>query len=313
MRIRTLTPFLAVVAIACAGEAGDQAEAADETQEYAAEAADATADADAAAAVVAVAEAWETHYNMGHGAMVADFHAPDGMVVPAGGPPVSGREAIAAWLTAEIEAASPTVSIDTDDEIVAGDWAVARGSYSSEATPEGGETITNTGNWASLMHRVDGEWLIQGLMTNYDSPDQPAAPMPAGEAGAMPEPPADLQIPAGLEDLEAAYEQHFNLGHAGMVADLYTEDAVAMFSGMPASEGRAAVEQALASRIEAGATDLDIQPLGFRSLSDDLIASHGVVTEAGGGGTYAALFERGDDGEWRIKWVLGRANPSSGM
>lgn len=314
MRIRTFIPLLAVVAVACAGEAGEQAEATDESQEYAAEAAAAT---DAGAAVAAVAEDWETHYNMGHGAMVADFHAPDGMFVPAGGPPVEGREAIAAYLTAQIEAGSPQASIDTDDTIVEGEWAVARGSYSVEATPEGGEATTNTGSWAGLFHNVEGEWLIQGLMSNHDSPDQPMPPVETGADAAMPEPPADLEMPAGIAELEQAYEQHFNLGHPDMVADLYTEDAVAMYDGTPPAEGRAAIEQALASRIEAGATDLDIQPINVRTLSEDLIASHGIVTLSTGeetsSSTYAALFERGDDGEWRVKWVIGRDNPSSGM
>jgi len=312
MRIRTLTPLLAVVAIACAGEAGDQAEA-DTAQDYAAEAEATTTDAAAEAAVASVAENWETHYNMGHGAMVADFHAPDGMFVPAGAPPVEGREAIAAYLTAQIESGSPSASIDTDETIVAGEWAVARGSYSVEATPEGSEPITNTGNWAGLFHNVGGEWLIQGLMSNYDSPDQPMPPVEAGAAAAMPEPPADLEVPAGLAELEQAYEQHFNLGHPQMVADLYTEDAVAMYDATEPAEGRGAVEQALASRIEAGASELDIQPLDFRTLSEDLIAGHGIATFASGSASYAALYERSADGEWRIKWVITRANPSNGM
>lgn len=314
MRIRTLTPLLAVVALACAGEAGDQAEATGETQEYAAETdAAAEADADAGAAIAAVSEAWETHYNMGHGSMVADFHAPDGMFVPAGAPPVEGREAIAEYLGGQIEAGSPSVSIDTEDTIVEGEWAVGYGSYSVEATPEGAEAVTNTGNWAALYHNVGGEWLIQGLMTNYDSADQPAPPVEAGAMAGMPEPPADLQIPAGLAELEQAYEQHFNLGHAGMVADLYAEDAVAMYAGTEPAEGRAAVEQALAGRIEAGASELDIQPLDFRTLSEDMITGHGIATFASGSASYAALYERGADGEWRIKWVITRANPSGGM
>lgn len=312
MRIRTLTPFLAVAALACGGETGDQAATEGEMQEYAAETAEAGADAEAAAAVAAVPEAWETHYNMGHGSMVADFHAPDGMFMPAGGPPLEGREAIAEYLTTQIETGSPSVSIDTEETIVEGEWAVARGSYSVEATPEGGEAVTNTGSWAALFHNVGDEWLIQGLMSNYDSADQPMPPVEGG-AAAMPEPPADLEVPAGLAELEQAYEQHFNLGHPSMVADLYTEDAVAMYDGMAPVEGRAAVEEALASRVEAGASELDIQPLGFRPLSEDMIASHGIVTSTEGSSSYAALFERADDGAWRIRLVIGRTNPSGGM
>lgn len=310
MRIRTLTPLLAFAALACAGENADQADATDEAQEYAAETTEA---ADAGAAVAAVAEAWETHYNMGHASMVADFHAPDGMYVPAGAPLLSGREAISAYLAAEIEAGSPNASIETDDTIVEGEWALARGSYSVDVTPEGGEEMTSTGNWAGLFHNVEGDWQIQGLMSNFDSADQPMPPVEGDAMAGMPEPPADLQIPAGLAELEQAYEQHFNLGHAGMVADLYTEDAVAMYAGTEPAEGRAAVEQALAGRIEAGASELDIQPLDFRTLSDDMVTGHGIATFASGSASYAALYERGADGEWRIKWVITRANPSGGM
>lgn len=310
MRIRALTPFLAILALGCAGDSADQAETAENTQEYAAE-----TDADAGAAVAAVGEAWETHYNMGHGSMVADFHASDGMFIPANGSVLQGRAAIAEYLNAEMAEGSPHVSIDTDDTIIEGDWAVARGTYSVEVTPEGGEAMTQTGSWASLDHMVDGEWLIQGLMANYDSPDQ-AIP---GEAptGAIPTPPADLQIPPGLQQLADAYQTHFNLGHAPMVADLYTEDAVAMIGGAPAVEGRAAIQQGLAARIAAGAGDLAIQPLGFRSLSDDIMVSHGTVSSTMDGaaqqGFYAAVYERGADGAWKIKWVITTNRAPAGM
>jgi len=311
MRIRSLTPFLAVMALACGGGADDQAATADTAQDYAAEATDGAADA--AAAVAGVAEAWETHYNLGHGSMVADFHAPDGLFFSADGSMLTGRETIAAELTSEIEAGSPQISIETDETIVEGEWAVGRGTYDVTATPEGGEPMTNTGYWTALFHNVDGSWLIQGLATNVDS-DQPVMPAAASE---MPTADAALQIPPGLAELEEAYETHFNLGHAPMVADLYTEDAVAMVSGMPAAEGSAAIEQNLARRIEAGAGNIDLQPIGFQVLRDDLVGSVGTLEIAMGEetrtGFYSALYERGADGAWKIKWALSSLPPTDRM
>lgn len=312
MRIRTLAPLFAVFAVACSGDTGEQAAASDEAQEYAAEAGD-TAATDAGAALAAVAEGWETHYNMGHASMVADFHAPDGLFINASGQVLSGREAIAGYLGEEMSMGSPRVSIDTEGTIVEGDWGVAHGTYSVQATPEGAEPVSNHGDWAGLFHNTGGTWLIQGLMSNFDSPDQ----TPSGEPGPLPTPPADLQIPAGLGELQTAYETHFNLGHAGMVADLYTDDAVAMFSGQPEANGKAAIQQSLANRIAAGAGDLHLQSLGYRSLSDDMIAGHGTATISVGDqhmeGYYAALYQRGADGAWKIRLALSTAHPAAGM
>lgn len=310
MRIRLFTPILALAVLACAPETPEDTATAEGTQEYEVQpGADVTVDA----SLAGVADSWEQHYNLGHPDMVADFHAEDGLMWTADGAQLFGREAIAAELQNEIEMGSPQAAIETDATIVEGEWAFARGSYEVDVTPEGEQPIENSGYWTGLFHNVEGEWVIQGLATNLDSEDQTITP---AETGELPEP-EPFEMPPALTELHEQYETHFNLGHADMVADLYAEDAVAMFSGMEAAEGRAAIAAALAERFAAGQAQIDLEPYGIRQLSEDVIGGIGTYTLTAGGetqeGHYAAVYERAEDGSWKLKWALSATHPSGGM
>lgn len=308
MRIRSLIPFALTLTIACGGGADDAATA-DASQEYEADAA-ATMDtnAEAIAAVNGLAEYWATHYNMGHGSMVAStladeslFWTPSGMTF--------GKEAIEAALNGQIEAASPQLDIGIDETLIFGEVAMTRGTYALNAEAEG-QAMSNTGYWISFAQvQEDGEWKTIGIVGNLDSPDQ--TPMP-GESMPLPENGLGAEL---LQEQVDYYMTHFNMGHGGMVADRYTEDAVVMGAGESINQGREAVAARLTEMTGAGAQIADISIWQAGELDDQHIGAIGTYTlEAGGetqNGHFISLYQRNDEGTPLLHWLLTGA--SAGM
>ncbi len=288
MRSRLLTLFLAASVAACAGETAEQA--AEGAQEYAA---GAGANAEAVAAVAAIAQYWQTHYNMGHASMVVSKVVDDAIYWSGDGTMLFGKPALEAHLTAEIAAGKPQVQIKQDEALVFGNYASGRGTYSVTATADG-QSVTNTGYWMTLAENVGGEWKLHGVVSNQDSEGQTTMP---SEQMAMPAPSEGASL---LAESSQYYVTHFNMGHAPMVAQRYTEDAVGMFSGAPALTGRAAIQERLTRLTEAGAK-LSITPFAARELDAQHIAGIGTYTlEVPGqpavSGHFAALYRRGADG-----------------
>ena len=312
MRIRTLTPFVLTLAIACGGADTDDAAVTDDavtaeaTQEYAADTG--ADDADAIAAVEAVAGYWETHYNMGHGSMVASTLADESLFWNGAGTMLFGREAIEAQLNAEIEASSPQMGLDVDETLIFGEMAMMRGTYEVSGTAEG-DAFTNTGYWVSYAQNQEGEWKTIGIVGNLDSDGQTTMP---GESMELPENGEGAEL---LQERLEYYMTHFNMGHASMVANTYTEDAITMGSGEALTTGRAAVETRLAEMIAGGAkiTELDIWTAG--ELDDQHVAGAGTYAIEGPDGTvnghFTALYQRGDDGTLRVRWLLTANHPSA--
>ena len=73
--------------------------------------------------MTALAEAYETHYNLGHPSMVADLFTSDAQVSFPGEGWVSGAEAINASLAASIEAAPGQMDIHGVETIDLGNGA----------------------------------------------------------------------------------------------------------------------------------------------------------------------------------------------
>jgi hypothetical protein len=111
------------------------------------------------------------------------------------------------------------------------------------------------------------------------------------------------------------FATHYNMGHGGMVASKYAEDAFASFAGVPAVRGRAAIEAELARRIEAGASNLVIHDVRTIPLGDGLAADAGwysVDTPDGAvEGAYMLLAEQAEDGSWMIKWHVSNGMPAT--
>lgn len=269
---------------------------------------EATSATRAQAAIEAVREAWVTHYNLHHPDMVADLYADSAWVLNADLAVDEGRDAIAASLTEAMQS-NPTATVTTRETRVFGDDAVSIGTYEVTATPEGADPVSWSGHYLNYLTRIDGEWKITGLITNYDSP------RPEGWTWA--EPVAEAPPEEGtMGELVEGYETHWNLQHPDMVADFYAPDAVVALANQPVLEGRDAVAAALRERQAQGPTEIDVHDVATIDLADgwkldggwyELTAVEGDATVQTG--MYMNLVRRMEDGSWKIHWMVsnGRA------
>lgn len=309
MTFRSTLPLLLVTGLVAACAPADEP-AAEEGAEMAMPEGEASADF-----LADLRSQYEEHYDMHHADMVAALYEEDAVAMMADGTVEMGREAVRGEL-AEAMAMSPDVEITGVERVRFGDVALERGTYEVSMTPEGGETVTTSGYYLNLVERGEEGWRIAWLATNYDAPPaMTPPPSEAEEAGMMAE---EAEVPAGLAELESAYEQHFNLGHPEMVADLYTEDAVAMYAEREAATGRAAIAAALGERLGDPPPQLDIHHAETRTLEEGWAAGRGWVTvtatvdgqDVTREGRYVALYREAEDGSWQIHWVLTNVDPA---
>lgn len=277
-------------------------------------------DADAASAQVADASADEaaleqlradyvTHYNAHHPAVVAGMFTDSAFGLWADGQVTMGKPAIQAALEADM-AGSPTLSLETGDVMVFGDHAVARGSYSVSLTPEGAGALSLAGSYITHFVKADGQWKINGVLSNYDA--APPAGVPTAELTG--DPPPDEGT---LAELATAYTQSMNAGDWAGVAALYTEDATVAFSNGPALQGRAAIQARLAETFTGGAPTIEIHDVGTVDVGDGYVVdggwftlnattAEGAITQTG---TYMSLARRDADGSWKIHWSVSNGQP----
>jgi ketosteroid isomerase-like protein len=287
---------------ACAPEAEQAAEEMAEatTQEY-----------ESAGSLIATLESnYEEHYNLGHASMVADLYADDAIVMNANSAVNKGRDAITASLEEFITTFSPVLTINPAEQVMVGDWVVDRGSYTQEISPEGGDAVTLSGYYMSLSQRTEEGLRLHRLAVNSDGP--PPIPMPGPEM-------VETEAMSGgpLADLIALYAEHYNMGHESMVSDLYTEDGVSMFAEAPASNGRAAIEAAIAERMGEGSPQLTIMDAETVMLGEGWAVDRGHYTveatvegqSVTQSGTYMSLCREMDDGSWKLHWGLTNAVP----
>ena len=301
MKLRLILALFAVVLIAaCAGDAADEAPAPEAAAEP----------MNDAAAIQALTEEWVAHYNMHHASVVAGYHIEETVTLLANGSVNEGLEAVTAALEAEM-ADSPTLTVNPADTIITGDWAVTRGGYSVEATPEGADAVTTTGNFMTVVQRVDDEWKVAYLITNYNTDPPEGTVFVTPDAEESPE-----EFTSVMADLTDYYVTHFNMGHGSMVADnTYTEDAVAAIANQSLAEGRAAIGAMLQERIDASSPQLTIHPVGEVDIGDGYMVGGGwyVLTSdaSDSTGSYMVLARQGDDGSYKFQWAVSNGRPSN--
>ena len=234
MKIRTIATLALALALgACASE-----EATDDAM------ADATPEASAdAQAVTELAEYWATHYNMGHPGMVAGKYADEAWFLSSDGTLSEGSEAIETFLGSTAEM-NPQVVITPGEVRVFGDQAVGVGMYEMTLSPEGAEPVSYGGSYMTHNVKVDGAWVIAGHIGNLtDDPFEGFEfSAPEGEAG---------ENQGTMGELTGGWATHYNLGHASMVADYHTEDAMVSLSRGGQVMGREAISTALSGVMEA--------------------------------------------------------------
>lgn len=303
MKLRHLFIPLAVVVLAACGGTADQA------ADTAAPAATTAAPMDDAAALDAMTDFLVTHYNMHHPDMVVDeVYADDAVFLGADGSVQDGKEAIRAAMTTAM-AGNPTLGVEVADRVIEAQWAVSRGTWSLETTPEGAPAaLALHGNFMAAYEKIGGEWKAKAVVTNYDA--QPPAEMPRAEAPA--EAPPDM-TDSPLAEVAAYYATHFNMGHGDMVASRYAEDAVAAFANLPVANGRAAIAAQLNGRIAEGNPQITIHEVDAQEIGDGWVLGGGwyeiSATTGDVDGAYMMLARPGADGNMQIQWAVSNAQP----
>jgi len=291
--------------LACSGEAADE------------EAVPAPGPATAAAAPSAdeaaldeVTASFEEHYNMHHASVVADLYTDSAFFLSADGAVHEGKAAILASMEADM-ATSPTLDLMTDGRMVFGDMAVTRGTYTHTAPVEGAEPVSTTGTYMTLYQREGDTWKIGSVITNFHAP--PPEGFAYQEPGGDPPPEA-----SSMTELNAAWMQHFNLGHADMTAEYHTEDGfVAPPNGEPVT-GRAAIAAAFAEMMAEGSPQITLHGVGTFQLAEGWALDGGwyemsMTTPEGPatfGGTYMALVRQQPDGSWKLHWDVANGHPT---
>jgi ketosteroid isomerase-like protein len=204
---------------------------------------------------------------------------------------------------------NPRLAVDPIDTKMMGDTAMSIGSWHLTSTPEGADTVQVGGHWMAAYERTAEGWKAMALITNYDS--EPTPQMLQGRT--PPEPPAEHSAMTSLAD---AFETAWNGGEAADVAALYAENAWVSFSNQPVTEGRAAIEQALAQQIRG---TIEIHGVKSADLGDGWGADGGWYLVSGGDqpayrGNYMLLAHTDADGTPQIQWSLsnGRSAPAGG-
>lgn len=136
-----------------------------------------------------------------------------------------------------------------------------------------------------------------------------AAQDEAGSETAMAEMSDDTSADeAALDALRASYAEHYNLGHADMVAALFAEDAVTLWADGGVQMGREEIEAGLVESIAGNSVTIDRDAVhvagdaavarGHFSITTPVEGADPVVVS----GHYMTYFVR-MDGEWKIQVV----------
>ncbi len=307
MRFRSITIVASGLLIAaCAREAEPPADETMSEEVAVQEFASPTAE------IAELADSYEEYINSGQASMVGDLYTEDAVFVHANTDIDEGREAIIASTGEFVAAFSPVLTINPIEQVGVGDWVVDRGSYSEVLSPEGDETVTLTGNYMSLSQRTDDGLKLHRLNVHFDAP--PPIPLPEPE-------PREIVALAGspVADLIASYQEHYNMGHASVVSDLYTDDAVAMYAERGEVNGPAEIQTVIEGLMSMG----DGSPQLTITEEEAVMLGEGWAIDRGSftvertvegealsrSGTYMILARQADDGSWEIQWGISSIAP----
>lgn len=304
MRTRFTLFVAGLFALGCGGS--DQAEM-EEAPPAAAEAASPSA-ADEAA-LDAFRQSYVEHYNMHHADVIAGMYADSAMGVWANGTITSGRAAVEAYNAAQFAEGNPQLNLTTAATQVLGDHAVTRGTWSVQATAEGGEPVTQAGEYLTVFGREGDAWKIDAVVTNFTAEppaDMEYVPWPA-------ETPADEGT---MKEFVAAWQSAYNAGDFATVASMYAPDAHVAFSNTPPVTGPAALEALLNERSAEGASTVEIHDVYTEDLGGGWFVDFGWyrLTPAAGtarDGVYASLSEVQADGTRKIHWHISNGQPAN--
>lgn len=121
-------------------------------------------------AIQALVSRIESCYDAGDVDCLMGLYGDDAMALQPGQPAIVGPEAMRAAAEEAFAGATYDLSLTTEEVVVPGDWAFARGSYTILITPTGeGDAVEDRGKWLLILERQDdGSWAISRSIRNSD-------------------------------------------------------------------------------------------------------------------------------------------------
>ena len=113
---------------------------------------------------------------------------------------------------------------------------------------------------------------------------------------------------AGIAETSKRFESAYNSGNAAAMAELYTEDGALLPPGAARVDGREGIAALWQGYMDAGVQDLDLETVEVEDHGDSasevgtytLTVPDGEGGRASGQGKYIVLWQRGEDGVWRL-------------
>jgi uncharacterized protein (TIGR02246 family) len=123
----------------------------------------------------------------------------------------------------------------------------------------------------------------------------------------------------GIKAASAKFEDAFNGGDGAAVGALYTEHAAVLPPDGARVDGNAAIAEFWQGAIDAGLKDLDLQTVEVLDAGDlavevgkvSLTTSGSVGKAVPVAGKYIVVWQRGDDGSWRLHRDIWNFDPAS--
>jgi ketosteroid isomerase-like protein len=265
--------------------------------------------------MIELAERWDAGMNAADpGAMLALYAGEGSAIMPPDQPVVMGEEAMHTFFEEFFAAGDVTVTDVVESVVADGDLLAGKGSYTVDLTTPDGEIATQSGNWVCVMAKqADGSYLMLRNIWNRDAP-LPGMPEPLPIAESGPEAAAEATCYDSPTALDEGFEALVEAGDVAALVAAHAEGASRIPPDMPEMAGRAEIAAYLASRVDAyseraldlteivGMTDGGVGFTHGRFMFDYTPAAGG--EHAQGEGKYLAVSQRGDDGCWRLQWVL---------
>lgn len=111
-------------------------------------------------ALETVAKAWDDTFNSGDTEKLGGFYAASGRVIPSGGAPIEGRDAIAKFFAGIRGNGLTKHDIKVASVIDRGDTVIASGTWNLTGPGEKGEGASFGGNWVNVLAREGAGWQI---------------------------------------------------------------------------------------------------------------------------------------------------------
>ena len=124
------------------------------------------------AAIKSLTELYDATINSGDLDSWMSLYTDDAVRMQPNMPALVGKDAIRSVMQSFFENYTIDLKETTEEVIIAGDWAFARGTFTYTLTPKsGGELIRDSGKWVAFHKRhPDGSWKIHRNIYNSDLP-----------------------------------------------------------------------------------------------------------------------------------------------